>query len=192
MGWEERKEKNISKHKGVNAYHMPAEKISLQNAKEDKLFYCVANVVVYRESDGRCLMLKRSEHEKVHAGKWCVPGGKLEWAQLDITKPTRMNGEVFDFEDAVEELLTREVKEEAGIEIERELQYINSVAFVRPDGIPTILIKFAAKYKCGDVVCEAGAFIDHAWVNEEEVKKYECIQGIYEEIAKAIEIFKDI
>lgn len=187
MGWEERKEKNISKHKDINLYHMPAEKISLQNAKEDKLFYFVANVVVYRETDGRCLILKRSEKEKVHAGKWCVPGGKLEWEQLDITKPTRMNGDVLDFEDAVEELLAREVKEEAGIEIERELKYINSVAFVRPDGIPTILIKFAAKYKYGDVVLEDGAFADHAWVNEEEVRNYECIQGIPEEIVKTIE-----
>lgn len=192
MGWEERKEKNISKRKDINLYHMPAEKISLQNAKEDKLFYFVANVVVYRESDGRCLILKRSEHEKVNAGKWCVPGGKLEWAQLDITKPTKMNGNVLDFEDAVEELLVRETKEEAGIVIERELRYINSVAFVRPDGIPTILIKFATKHKKGDVVLEDGAFIDHAWVNEEEARKYECIQGIPEEIAKATEIFRSV
>lgn len=167
---------------------MSAEKISLQHAKEDKLFYFVANVVVYRETDGRCLILKRSEHEKVHAGKWCVPGGKLEWAQLDITNPTRMNGDVFDFEDAVEELLAREVKEEAEIEIERELKYINSVAFVRPDGIPAILIKFAVKYKSGEVVLEDGAFADHAWVNEEEIRNYECIRGIPEEIAKAIKI----
>lgn len=169
---------------------MPAEKISLQHAKENKLFYFIANVVVYRESDGRCLILKRSEQEKVHAGKWCVPGGKLEWDQLDITKPTRMNGDVFDFENAVEELLMREVKEEAGIEIEGDLQYINSVAFVRPDETPAILIKFAARYKGGGVVVEDGAFIDHAWVNEEEVKNYECIKGIPEEIAKTIKILK--
>lgn len=91
---------------------MRAEKISLEKAKEDKLFYFVANVVVWRESDGRCLLLKRSESEKVHPGKWCVPGGKLEWAQLDITHPTRINGDALDFENAVEELLAREVKEE--------------------------------------------------------------------------------
>src|SRR3989338_5271391 len=103
---------------------MPADKISLQNAKEDKLFYFVANVVVYREEDARCLILKRSAREKVHPGKYAVPGGKLEWAQLDITKPTRMNGDVIDFEDAVEDLLIREVKEEAGIEIDKGLKYI--------------------------------------------------------------------
>ena len=58
---------------------MPASKISIENAKKDKLFYFVANVVVYRESDGRCLILKRSEREKVHPGKYAIPGGKLEW-----------------------------------------------------------------------------------------------------------------
>lgn len=169
---------------------MPAEKISLKNAKEDKLFYFVANVVVYRESDGRCLVLKRSEKEKIHPGKYCVPGGKLEWGQLDIARPTRLNGDVLDFEDAVEELLAREVREEAGIDIERNLKYINSVAFVRPDEIPVILVKFAAKYKDGEVHPEQGDFEDYAWVNEEEVEKYDCIKGIPEEVALAIKLFK--
>lgn len=168
---------------------MPANKISLQNAKENKLFYFVANVVVYRESDKRCLILKRSDQEKVHPGKYCVPGGKLEWGDLDISKPTRLNGDVLDFKDAVEELLIREVKEEAGINIEREFKYINSVAFVRPDEIPVVLVKFAAKYKGGEVVLEDGVFLGHAWVNEVEVKNYECIKGIQEEIAKTTEIF---
>lgn len=169
---------------------MPAKKISLQHAKEDKLFYFVANVVVYRESDGRCLILKRSDTEKVHPGKYAVPGGKLEWSELPVEKPTRMNGDVLDFENAVEELLAREVKEEADIEIEGNLKYINSVAFVRPDEIPVILVKFAARYKSGEVKPEEGVFTDYAWVNADEVKKYDCIQGISEEVAATIQLFK--
>lgn len=169
---------------------MPAKKISLQNAKEDKLFYFVANVVVHRKSDGRCLILKRSMSEKIHPGKYCVPGGKLEWEQLDVRKPTRLNGDVLDFEDAVEKLLTREVKEEAGIDIERDFTYINSIAFVRPDEIPVILVKFAAKYKSGEIILEDHSFIDYAWVNEEEASSYDCIKGIPEEIAKTINFFK--
>lgn len=169
---------------------MLATKISLQNAKEEKLFYFVANVVIYRAEDGRCLILKRSESEKVHPGKYAVPGGKLEWNQLDIKKPTRLNGEVLDFENAVEDLLKREVWEEAGIEIEKKIHYLNSVAFVRPDGIPVILVKFAAKYKGGQVVPETGAFTGYAWVNDEEVKNYDCIQGIPQEVAETIKLFK--
>jgi len=168
---------------------MKAEKISIENAKQDKLFYVVSNVVIYRDSDQRCLLLKRSETEKVHPGKYCTPGGKLEWKDLDLNNPTRMNGDVLDFENEIEKLLKRESKEEANVEISEEIVYINSVAFIRPDGIPVMLIKFAAKYISGDVKFEEGAFTDFVWVNQEEVKDYDCIKGIPEEIKKATEIF---
>jgi 8-oxo-dGTP pyrophosphatase MutT (NUDIX family) len=168
---------------------MAAEKISLEHAKQNKLFYFVANVVVYREGDGRCLILKRDMREKVHPGKYGVPGGKLEWGELDIAHPTRMNGEVLDFENAVEKLLVREAREEAGIEINTDLKYINSVAFVRPDGIPVILVKFAATYAGGEVKPEPGAFTDYAWVNAEEVKRFDCIQGVPGEIRETIRLF---
>jgi ADP-ribose pyrophosphatase YjhB (NUDIX family) len=169
---------------------MRAKRISLKEAKQDKLFYFVANVVIYREKDGRCLILKRDEREKVHPGKYAVPGGKLEWEELNLKKPTRMNGDVFDFEDAVEKLLAREAEEEAGVKIGKELLYINSVAFVRPDGIPVILVKFAAKYKSGQVKPEAGGFTDFAWVNAKEALKYDCIRGVPQEIKKTINLFK--
>ena len=170
---------------------MPAKEITLDNAKKDKLFYFVANVVVYRESDKRCLILQRHSREKVHPNKWAVPGGKLEWNNLDLAHPTRMNGDVYDFENAVEKLLRREVKEEAGIEIDTKLSYINSVAFVRPDGIPVVLVKFCAKYQSGDVVIEENAFTNHAWVNEEEVKTYDCIKGVHDEVEETIREFGD-
>ena len=170
---------------------MPAKKISLKNAKENKLFYFVANAVVYRESDGRCLILKRHEREIVHPGKYGVPGGKLEWEQMDISNPTRLNGDVLDFEGVVENLLARETKEEANIEIEKELKYIDSVSFVRPDEIPVVLVKFAAKYKSGEVRPEPGAFVDYAWVNAAEVKNYPCIDGIADEVAATINLFKN-
>jgi len=168
---------------------MLAEKISIDNAKKNKLFYFVANAVVYRESDKRCLILKRDEREIAHPGKYGTPGGKLEWGDLDIKNPTRMNGDIFDFENAVEGLLKREVLEEAGIEIQDYFTYINSDAFIRPDETPVVLIKLAVKYKRGKVKPEKGAFTDYAWVNEKEVENYDCIKGIPEEIAKTIKIF---
>ncbi len=57
----------------------PATEISLKEAKQDKLFYFVANIIIYRDSDSRCLILKRHLREKVHPNKYAVPGGKLEW-----------------------------------------------------------------------------------------------------------------
>ncbi len=162
---------------------MSASKISLTQAKQNKLFYFVANVVVYRESDGRCLILKRHPREVVHPNKYGVIGGKLEWVDLDVANPLRVNGDVLDYPDAVERLLIREAKEEAGVEIENKLVYINSVAFVRPDETPVVMVKFAAKYKSGEVKLEEGAFSDYAWVNAEEVKQYDCIEGVREEVA---------
>lgn len=169
---------------------MPANNISLDKAKQNKLFYFVANVIIVK--DGKCLLLKRSDDEKVHPGKWCVPGGKLEWDDLDITHPTRMNGEVYDFEDALEDLLAREAKEESGITIEtRSLHYINSVAFVRPDGVPVMMTKVCARYLSGDITIEQGAFTDYAWVTAGTVDAYDCIQGIPQEIKQALDRCKD-
>lgn len=168
---------------------MPASKISIDNAKHDKLFYFVANVVVFRESDRRCLIMKRDPREKAHPGKYAVPGGKLEWKDLDMKNPTRMNGEIFDYENALEKLLMREVKEEAGIEIDPDFKYLNNVAFIRPDETPVVLVKFAAKYKSGEVLLEKGAFTDFAWVNGEEIGDYDCIDGIKDEVVKTIGLF---
>ncbi len=169
---------------------MKVDKISLDNAKLNNLFYFVANVVICRDSDGRCLLLKRSETEKVHPGKYCVPGGKLDWDDLDIKNPTRMNGDVYDFQNALENLLSREVKEECGLEIEEKPVYINSVAYIRPDGVPVMMLKFIAKYKSGEVEIEDGAITDYAWVNTDEIKNYECIAGIEKEITEAVSLFE--
>lgn len=167
---------------------MPASHISLDAAKKDKLFYFLANAVVYRRSDGRCLILKRHEREIAHPSKYGVVGGKLEWVNLDPARPSRVNGEVLDFEGAVEDLLAREAQEEANIQIGRDLKYINSMAYIRPDGVPAVMVKFAVEYVGGEVVPEAGSFTDYAWVNADEVKEYDCIEGIPGEVVRAIEL----
>jgi 8-oxo-dGTP pyrophosphatase MutT (NUDIX family) len=168
---------------------MPANKISVDRAKTEKLFYFVANVMVVRRSDMRCMILKRHEREKVHPGRYATTGGKLEWRDLDLDHPTRLNGDVIDFETAVDDLLAREAFEEAGIKLKPGLAYINSVAFVRPDGVPVVMVKFAAEYLSGKIVLEEGGFTDYAWVNAEEVKNYPCIDGIDQEVAAALELF---
>lgn len=116
----------------------------------------------------------------------------LEWKDLPVENPTRHNGDVLDYENAMEELLAREAREEAGVEIDlsRGLKYINSVAFIRPDGTPVVLVKFAVPYKSGEVTLEKGAFTDFAWVNAEEAQRYDCIQGIPEEVKMAIGMFE--
>ena len=166
------------------------QKISIEKAKTNKLFYFVANVVVYRESDGRCLILKRDEREIAHPGRYGAIGGKFEWGDMPIDEPSRVNGDVLDYLNVVESLLAREAKEEANIEIFPELTFVNSLSFIRPDEVPVVLVKFCAKYKSGEIVLEKGGFTEYAWVNEEEVKNYSCIDGVPEEIAKTIALYR--
>jgi len=170
---------------------MPADKISLDNAKMDKLFYFVANAVVYRSSDGRCLILKRSEREVAHPGKYGVCGGKLEWTDIPVDKPGRVHGEVLDYPDAIDGLLIREIKEEAGINIKLPLRYLLSMAYIRPDGVPTVMVKYAAEYSDGEVNIETDSFSDYAWVNNDEIKDYDCLLGIADEVRNTIRIFAD-
>ncbi len=57
---------------------------------------------------------------------------------------------------------------------------------VRPDEIPVLFMLFSAIYKSGEVKLEEGAFTDFAWVDDEEVKNYHCIDGVDDEIIQAI------
>src|SRR5438876_6277958 len=56
--------------------------------------------VIVTDSQGRCLVLRRSASSRNHAGKWEFPGGKVD------------PGETFDV------ALLREVMEETGLDIE--------------------------------------------------------------------------
>ena len=154
--------------------------ISLDQAKQDKLFYFAPTVMVYRERDGRCLLIKRHEREVVGGGKWATPGGKLERKDL----PEQVN------RNALENLLMRETREECGLELVPKFIYLRSLTFVRPDGIPVITLSFAAACKNDTVRLEEGSFTEYAWVNAEEVKNYDCLGTIPDEIVQTIEAFK--
>ena len=39
------------------------------------------------------------------------------------------------------------------------------------------------------VVLEKDSFTDFAWVNSEEIKSYDCIKGVHEEVEQAIKLF---
>lgn len=171
---------------------MRAERISVEEAKPDKLFYLVANAVIYRAEDRKCLLLKRDEREKVHPGKWATVGGKLEHENLDLANPSRIDGGVMEFDDAIPELLIREALEESGVTIEPEHHYIGSKVIVRPDGIPVVLIKFATRYARGEVKPEAGGFSNFAWVNADEVDKYDCIEGVADEVKTTIKLLESV
>lgn len=161
--------------------------ISLQAAKSDRLFYFVVTGVIYNPHLRKCLILQRSKSEKTHPGLWGVVGGKLEWDDMRQNPVTRKNFRVLDWENLIEKLIKREAKEECGLDIS-DLYYLDNVVYLRPDKVPTVCVKFAVKCKAGQVRL-APEFDDFAWVDEQEVKKYKCIQGIPQEVDKTIKVF---
>ncbi len=164
--------------------------ISIEKAKKEKLFYFVATGIIYRASDRRCLLLKRSEKEIAHPGLWSGVGGKLEWKDFEQTPITRMNHDIPNWEGVIENLLIREAKEESGLQV-TDPKYIKSIGFLRPDGVPVICAKFALKYESGDVEIPP-EFDDFAWINLEEVKTYQpIIAGIAAEVAAAIVLYRE-
>lgn len=165
-------------------------KISLEHAKETKLFYFVVTGVIYNPGLKKCLILQRSSKEKAHPGLWGVVGGKLEWEDLEQNPPSRQNHDILDWEDLIERLLKREALEESGLVVD-ELKYLDNVVFLRPDGIPVVCFKFGIKYISGEVKI-APEFDDYAWVDAGEVKDFKCIDGIDKEVGKTIELFLNI
>ncbi|MBI2609831.1 NUDIX domain-containing protein [Candidatus Giovannonibacteria bacterium] len=137
------------------------------------------------EKNGKFLITKRAPDKKVFPGRWTVPGGGLETDDYVNTPPTTKNN-IWYF--ALENSLRREVTEEVGIEIGK-VNYLLDLAFIRPDKMPVITLSFYAPYKSGEVKINSES-VDYAWIDFEESKKYDLIDGIREEIEMVDKILK--
>jgi len=126
--------------------------------------------------DVKYLITKRAGNLKAFPNMWTVPGGKLELDEYK-NKPKDTSHHWYNI---LEKLLRREIKEEVGIEV-KNIKYLTSMTFIRPDGIPTLIISLFADYCSGEVKLNE-ELIDYAWVNLDEAKNYDLIEGIYEEI----------
>ncbi len=139
-----------------------------------KAHYVVVTAIVIK--DGKYLIAKRSLEEKAFPGLWTVPGGKIEVDDYKhLPKDTGSH-----WYNIFENALRREVMEETGIEIDN-IRYLTSLAFFRPDGIPTIVVSLFADFADGEVVLNS-ELSEFAWVTPEEAQEYEFIEGILEEI----------
>jgi len=98
------------------------------------LWYIV-NVEAAVVQEGRYLTIVRSERESHAAGVLSLPGGKVEQAGNTT--------------NVLEETLRRELLEEVGIQVQKEVAYVESNAFVADDGEPVINIVFLCRYKSG-------------------------------------------
>jgi len=141
---------------------------------DTKSHYVVATCIV--KKDGKYLIAKRSDKEKVFPGLWTVPGGRIETTDYThLPKTTSQH-----WYDVIHHSLRREVKEETGLEIDN-VEFVCDLFFIRPDGIPTAVLSYAADFAGGELV-ESEELVEFAWVCLDEAKKYQLIEGIFEEL----------
>ncbi len=141
---------------------------------DDKIFFISVTGIVMK--DGKFLITRRSDKEKAFPGRWTVPGGKME--RNDYT--SRMPNNAGLWYEVGEDVLRREVKEEVNLDI-NNVRYVTSIAYERPDGHHCVIISYACDHKEGDIkLCPA--LTEYAWVTLEEAKKYDLIEGIYDEL----------
>lgn len=126
--------------------------------------------------DEKFLITKRADWEKAFPGRWTVPGGKLEVLDYALRKKDTPHHWYNVFED----LLKREIKEEVGLEISN-IGYVTSMVYLRDDKIPCVIVSLWAEPSDEEIqLCSA--LTDFKWVNLEEAKNYDLIEGIYEEL----------
>lgn len=95
----------------------------------------IINVEGFIVDGERYLMIMRSEQEEHAPGVLSVPGGKV-----DIT----------GFESAIlESTLRREIHEEVGVEINDQMDYVESSLFMTEAGEPVVDVVFLCRYRSG-------------------------------------------
>lgn len=151
---------------------------------KDKELHRVTSTAIIRK-DGKYLLLQRSMQKKAFPGRWTVPGGGLETDDY-VNLPASGAGQWYG---AVEQSLRREIKEETGLEVD-ELNFLVDLAFIRPDGLPVVVLSYFTDYLSGEVKLDSDS-MNYAWANLSEAKNYDLIEGIWEEIAMVDKIIKN-
>lgn len=127
--------------------------------------------------DNKFLITRRSPNKKRFPGMWTVPGGKLETNDyINLPKETK------DYwYNVLEKVLKREVMEEVGLKI-KNIEYVTSLATVHGDGNPSLVISAMADYDSGKVTLQKDETDKYEWVTLAEAKKYDLLDGIYDEL----------
>jgi len=141
---------------------------------KNKVHYVVVTGILVK--NGKYLITKRAAWEKAFPGQWTVPGGKLEVLDYALKQKDTSS----HWYNVLENLLKREIREETSLEI-KNIGYVTSLVYIRDDEIPTLIISLYAEPEEGEIkLCDA--LTEYKWVDIEEAKNYDLIEGIYEEL----------
>ncbi|VVB79982.1 Nucleoside triphosphatase NudI [uncultured archaeon] len=146
----------------------------MKSYDKNLIHYVVVTGILVK--DGKFLIVKRADWEKAFPGRWTVPGGKLEVLDYSLKQKDTPH----HWYNVFENLLRKEVEEEIGAKI-KNIGYVTSMIYVRPDNVPCIIVSLWAE-PLDEKICLCNALSDFAWVTLEESKKYDLIEGMYEEL----------
>ncbi|MEK7514469.1 MAG: NUDIX domain-containing protein [Patescibacteria group bacterium] len=155
------------------------------NIKDKELHRVVTTILIYKP-DFTYLITKRALHKKMMPGKWTIPGGGLNTDDY-VNLPVATKGAP-QWYGVMEISMKREIKEEVNLEI-GTLELLTDLAFIRPDGVPCICFSYFTPYVSGEVKLDEDA-TEFAWVNLEQAKEHDLIDGIWNEIRQIDEILK--
>lgn len=144
-------------------------------AENNLLHEIVITAIIIK--DGKYLITRRSITKKRMPGKWTVPGGHLETIDYNNFPKDIENG----WYNVLERALKREVKEEVGLDI-NNIEYLTSLVAIYGDSPPVLIISCTTNYISGKVKLQEGETDKYAWVSLKEAKKYDLIDGIYDEL----------
>ena len=117
----------------------------------------IVNVEAFVYHWGRYLMIVRGLTEEIGPGTLTPPGGKVEASGL--------------VQDVLEETLRREVCEEAGIEVDDGMLYVESHSF-EGGGQRIIDLVFLARYRSGEpAALDAEEVAGLEWLTYDEVMR---------------------
>jgi len=150
--------------------------------EDEKLHYIVVTGIIIK--DRKYLITKRSLKEAAFPGLWTVPGGKLRKSDYALLPKDTVD----HWYNVLEKLLEREVEEEVGLKI-KNIRYLLSLAYIRSDGIPSIIISLYCDYESGKIKL-SDELIDYAWVTVDKLGEYKFVPGLREEIELVDKILK--
>jgi len=151
----------------------------------------VATVVIIKDNK-KYLIVKRSKKEVAFPNLWGVIGGAVEIGDY----MNRQKDTTESWFNVLEKTLKREVMEEVGLHV-KNIDYLTSMAFQRPDGVHALGLIFSSdldKRYYHDVILN-DEHTEFAWVTIEEAQNFDLIDGVFDElymVDKGLERWKKI
>ncbi|MEK6823640.1 MAG: NUDIX hydrolase [Nanoarchaeota archaeon] len=124
------------------------------------------NAIIFNNTTKKALIIKRKEG--IHSNKWAFPGG--------IVKKNETS----------KQALTREIKEELGLDIKKIIKKIGEYKYLRKNKEKTYGKSYLVSVEIFKIKINLNEISEFKWTTREELKKLDCVPGMDWEFMKAL------